>query len=395
MRFLIDWLWESESLSQNPQQFFEDVQQYNKRPPQSSIALTAAPDQPDSQPDDKVAEKPLADADVPARRSRPGCARMFFVFVLFLALAAGSIWYAIQEAQKLPDFYAQVLQSDEQMARAKGKEFERNLIQLRNSARRQTPWKIEFSQDQINGWLTSDLPEKFPESIPNQIKDPRAIIGENELKLAFKYEGTGLSGIIVVRAEVFCTEHPNEIAVRVIDVRSGFLPLPINPWIERVADSIRKAGIPMYWSNAGDSQVAVFTIPEHLSLRGDSQQVVVEAIELLPGKLIVAGRAEDSEPEKTDTEADPKPRQETEPEQDSEKNPSRHSRAGGKPAAADDPDTALDSRLRGNDAGIGKVLNRQFSASGTSASVDMKQTGISFSMFNQNLPFNLPDVIPE
>ncbi len=204
-------------------------------------------------------------------------------------LVAATTWYAIAEAQRIPDFYAQVLPAGHPQAKIDGQQFERNLIRLQNSARQRKPWRVEISQDQVNGWLANDLPQKFPNSIPRQVMEPRAVFDQNEVKLAFRYQTNGIEGIIVLTADVFCTDQQNEIAVEIKSVRAGIIPLPVGPWIDKVTDSLRQAGIPLFWTTTSDSPVAVFSIPEHLSVKGNNWQVVIEAIELSPEKLLIAG----------------------------------------------------------------------------------------------------------
>lgn len=242
--------------------------------------------------DMSVSNRDQADA---SPRSGCGCGKVLTLVVAFLMLFAAAIWYAIADAQRIPDFYAQVLDADHPQAKLDGQQFERNLIRLQNSARQRKPWKVEISQDQFNGWLAHDLVEKFPNSIPSEILEPRAVFELNEFKLAFRYRKNGLEGIIVVTADIFCTDQQNEIAVEIKGVRAGFIPLPVGPWIDKVTDTLAEAGIPLFWTTTSDSPIAVFSIPEHLSAKGNNRQAVIEAIELSSKKLLIAGTTIENE----------------------------------------------------------------------------------------------------
>lgn len=243
-----------------------------------------------------------AEKRLPQRGAGCGCGGWLMAAVFLLAAVAGLIWFAINQAQRIPEFYGRLLESETPAAAKQGREFERNLITLQNSARNHRPWRVDFTQDQINGWLAVDFPKKFPNSLPSQIKDPRAVLHQDELKLAFKYESTGITGVVVVTAEVFAIDQSNEIAVHVKDVRSGFIPLPANVWMERVSKAIRDAGVPFYWTNSDESPVAIFSIPDNLPVRGKGFRVAIEAINLLPEKLVIAGRREPIEPDLNDEE---------------------------------------------------------------------------------------------
>ena len=235
-------------------------------------------------------------AEVPVKRR--GCAfRLAVASISFLAFLALLIWITLASAQRVPKFYAKALQTDMERAKEDGREFERNLVKLQNTALRRLPWIVEITEDQVNGWFKSDLPEKFPESLPADIEDPRAVFTQDEIRIAFKYKVRNFVGVVVINATVFCTDKPNEIAVQLNSVKSGFLPLPVGPWLERVADSIRNAGIPVFWSQTSGVPVAIFTLPDQMTTTA-THHVNVEAIDLRPGKLVIAGNTTRTHDEK-------------------------------------------------------------------------------------------------
>ncbi len=218
-----------------------------------------------------------------------GCWLRFAILALAsLLILAAVIWLTLSSAKDVPEFYATALQTDMARAKEDGQIFERNLVQLQNTARRRAPWIVEITEDQVNGWFVSDLPEKFPESLPADIEDPRAVFTQDEIRIAFKYTVREFTGIVVISASTYCTEKPNEIALQLNSVKTGFIPLPIGPWLERVANSIRNAGIPVFWSQTSGTPIAIFTLPEHITTTA-THHVNVEAIDLRPGKLVIAG----------------------------------------------------------------------------------------------------------
>ena len=236
-----------------------------------------------------VATEDAPDSNAPLKQ-RSGFARFIRWTVLVLAVLAGIVWFAMYKAKQVPGFYADVLETDLASAHEDGQEFERNLVKLQNTAMSRHPWLVEITQDQVNGWFMTDLKEKFPDSLPANIKDPRAVFTEDQIRLAFKYSVKGVTGVVVIAAEVFCTDNPNEIAVQINEVKTGVIPLPVGPWLEQVADSIRRAGIPVFWSNTNDTPLAIFTLPERIT-SSHTRHVEVQAIDLQPGRLVIAGKS--------------------------------------------------------------------------------------------------------
>ena len=223
------------------------------------------------------------------RRGIPFFGVSVILLMVLLALMA-TVWLAAREAKKMPPSYQAVLHMDPQDAAIQGSKLEHNLVRLQNAAQSQQPWKVELTQEQINGWLVSDLPEKFPGSLPEQIRDPRVRIEEDELKFIFKFATEQLEGFVVVQTDIFCTDIENQAAIKITDVRSGFVPLPIGPWVKRVTDVFQKIGVPVTWASEDQDPVAIFTIPEFLSAKGVSQNAAIDTIQLQNGKLVVAGQ---------------------------------------------------------------------------------------------------------
>ena len=52
----------------------------------------------------------------------------------------------------------------------------RRVATLSNATRRDGPWEVTFTAEQINGWLAVGMVEDFPNALPLSIKDPRVVI---------------------------------------------------------------------------------------------------------------------------------------------------------------------------------------------------------------------------
>ncbi len=177
---------------------------------------------------EKTTEKP--DCKTPHKKRGCGCIGSCLGVLLLLILGIGlTVWLAFRSAQKVPEFYAQALEREPESAEFDGDQFEEKIVQLQRAASRRKPWKVEFTDDQINGWIVSDMPQKFPNALPKSINDPRVSFGSNEIKLAFKYNAGKLDGIVVATGDAFCTDQPNVVGLQIGSVKSGFVSLPIGP----------------------------------------------------------------------------------------------------------------------------------------------------------------------
>ena len=210
-------------------------------------------------------------------------------FVGVTAVAAGLVWCALDAAQKVPEFYAKALAMPLDLAARDGDQLEIQLSRVQRAARNQVPWKVEFTEAQINGWVVADMPNKFPAVLPKKMKEPRIHFQPRRAKLAFQFSANGVNGIVIAECDIFCTETPNQMALQIFSVKSGFISLPIGPWIDRLTQSAERAGIPILWAKKDGDPVALITLPDDLTTFGDDKMVIIQAIEVKSGSILIAG----------------------------------------------------------------------------------------------------------
>jgi hypothetical protein len=97
--------------------------------------------------------------------------------------------------------------------------------------------------------------------------------------------------VISLAAEVYLTDEPNEVAVRIREVRAGRLPLPLKGVLDRVTAQARDRNLPLRWTQHDADPVALIPIPvEHEQYRG--HQLLLDAVSLGDGSLLLTGHTE-------------------------------------------------------------------------------------------------------
>lgn len=214
------------------------------------------------------------------------------VVIVFVVVAAVSVWSAYQASQQVPDFYAEALAAPPAIQAAAGQELERQALKLNSQVRRPGRWEARFTQDQINGWLAVDLPTKFPGSLPRGVSDPRVDVSRDEIQLAVKWQQGNTSAVLSAAGEVYLTEESNEVAVRILAVRAGSLPVPLARFLDEIASRAASSGLPLAWTEVDGDPVAIIKLPlDREEFRG--KRLLVEELRLEEGELIVAGRTDD------------------------------------------------------------------------------------------------------
>ena len=180
---------------------------------------------------------------------------------ILLAIAALVLVGAYWGSKQVPEFYERALAAEPQRQAEAGEELERNVLELRNDVRQDGHWQAVFTDEQINGWLAVDLPEKFPRALPKQLKDPRVAIEPDLAQLAALYAGPQYSAVISLAVEIHLTDEPNVLAVRVHRARAGLLPVPLADWLDRVRLGAEQSGIPLRWVEQDGDPVALVSVP--------------------------------------------------------------------------------------------------------------------------------------
>lgn len=200
--------------------------------------------------------------------------------------------FVYRAAQAEPEFYQRALthSAPEQQERH-GNELEQQLFELHQEAVTSGRWQATFTEDRINGWLASDLPLKFPQVLPIGVKDPRVAINEDRIQAACRYESPRISTVISFELNVELSDEPNTVAVRVSQVRAGRVPIPLKPFLDRIAAVAQTTEIPFRWAETEGDPVAMITIPtQHKDYL--HREVHVETVEFREGEVSLSGHTE-------------------------------------------------------------------------------------------------------
>ncbi len=216
--------------------------------------------------------------------------KVLLVLVVVSAMAAGLLWLVYRSTQKEPTFYGQVAQQPKIQLEQDGDKFETAILELQNSAHQNGPWRSVIKDQEVNGWLEVDCPEKFPELIPRFAKNPRVQILDSQISLAFRYKSRRFNSIVLVVTDVFVVEETDEIAVRIKKARTGIVPLPIAAIADRVTDHLRKSGMSVTWTEMEGDPVALIRVPDEL-LTFDGQTIRIEAIDCQEHQIELIGRS--------------------------------------------------------------------------------------------------------
>jgi hypothetical protein len=215
-------------------------------------------------------------------------------FVVVGAVSA-SVFYGVWRAtQQVPEFYEVAIKKEPVRLAKQGEVLEQKVLELHNEVRHPGRWETTFTDEQINGWLAVDLPEKFPRALPKGVTEPRVAIQPEKAQVACRYQTTKVKTVFSMGVEISLTDEPNVVAVRIRKAQAGLMPIPLHQILQHATRYAHKSEVPLRWVQQDGDPVALVTVPsEHEDFV--HHKIRIETVELREGSVYLAGRTEDSE----------------------------------------------------------------------------------------------------
>jgi hypothetical protein len=162
------------------------------------------------------------------------------------------------------------------------------VLDLHNDLQRSQRWELSVRDEQINGWIASDLQAKFPGTLPSDIQQPRVVFQEGKVLIGCRLRTAITTTVLSLVLEPYLTEEPQQIAIRLIRLRAGRLPLPMKQTLQRVSAGAAQAGLTLQWTQDNGHPVALLRLPKDQAT--PPRSVAVESLQVENGQLLVRGR---------------------------------------------------------------------------------------------------------
>jgi hypothetical protein len=209
--------------------------------------------------------------------------------LILIGIAAAVLGGAYEAMRQVRPFYEQALSLDPGTLTEGGRELESRASALYSDSRKAGQWRAVFTADQINGWLATQLIEGGARTLPKGLDMPRVAIGNETITLGFRARHGGVDTVVSADASAMVTES-GEIAIRLISVQAGALPLPVLQVADEISKACQALRLPIRWTQENGEPVALVDVhDESSSSRG---RMSIDAIELRDGSLYVAGHTE-------------------------------------------------------------------------------------------------------
>lgn len=190
-----------------------------------------------------------------------------------------------------PDYYRQLaIPAGVERKQASG-ECQGRVVELMNSITNDDPtWSAAFTQEQINSYFQEDFVRSggLTTLAEEGISDPRVSIEPDRLRIAFRYGKGFWKSVVSVDVKLWLTaEEPNVIALELLDLRSGELPIPARTLLDYITEAAHQLNIEVTWYRHNGHPVAL------MRLQADQVRptVQLQRIQLQAGRIYLAGRS--------------------------------------------------------------------------------------------------------
>ena len=219
--------------------------------------------------------------------------RLFVTFVLMAAAAGIGAYSLFRAAQQVPEFYSAALEMPPTVAEKACDQFSDQAFALANDVEKEGSWSALFTDEQINGWLATDLVEKHPLLLPPNFAHPRVKLLADHAQVGVRYTVSGVETVAWMDVDARMTD-THEIALRFRDIRAGAVPLPLATILDAVTTGAKELNLPLRWTSMDDDPTAVIGLPHSIK---HGLRYELTKLKIAEGKLFVSGQTLKAEPE--------------------------------------------------------------------------------------------------
>lgn len=154
-------------------------------------------------------------------------------------------------------------------------------------------WYETFTADQINSYFEEDFLRLKPFQLPPGLHSPRVMINPNHFQLAFRLGHGFWSTVITVDLNLWLVvKETNVIAVEVLGVHAGDLPISVQSFLEDVAEKARNINAEVTWYRNEGHPVALIKFQADQ----DHPTFLLQRLELQDGRIVIAGKSNEAAP---------------------------------------------------------------------------------------------------
>jgi len=118
----------------------------------------------------------------------------------------------------------------------------------------------------------------------------------NELTIACRCSYKDLQGILIGKFDLFCTDQPDQIAIRIGSIKLGVVPFPVTQFADAITESLQKSGYESSWSTKDGDPLLLVNVPDDHLVIEEYYRIQVKSFDILDKAIFVTGETVEARP---------------------------------------------------------------------------------------------------
>jgi len=148
-----------------------------------------------------------------------------------------------------------------------------------------------LTQEQINGWLATQLKGNSRVSLPAGIESPRLILGTKRQTVYFTIVGSKFRSAISIQLSCKLAAEPNAVELKIESIHAGSLPIRLKRVFDEIESAMERSGVDFKWKPGTDRTVAIVRIPSRVRVKRERELQITD-LEFQSGSVRVTAEVD-------------------------------------------------------------------------------------------------------
>lgn len=220
--------------------------------------------------------------------------RILLLFIVLLLVGVGSIYYVLSYVPPKYEKLVKAQAAEPEKVAEDSDRMVRRSTELVNNLNLEGRWQTTFSQDEINGWLAVDLPQKHAREMPKDFSKPRVLIEPSGITLFAIYEKYPIDVVATVKLKPELLQ-PNILRITLTDVKAGSYSFPLTMLKDQIASEIAKnkdSDVKVTWQHVDGNPAALFSWNGEVENERGRKRTL-DQLAIRDGQIYLSGTTED------------------------------------------------------------------------------------------------------
>lgn len=202
--------------------------------------------------------------------------KVFYILLGFGALVVVAALYLMSLIQAVPVIYEKELKHPLSTYDEPLQQFLEVVDDIKTNLHLGDDLDCEVTQEQLNGWLATQLKGNSRVSVPSGIESPRVILEGKSQTIYFTIVRPRFHSVISLKLETRLADQPNAIELKIQSVHAGSLPIRLKRVFDEIESAMTRSGVNFKWKAGTERTVAIIHIPTKVRIKRERELLITE-----------------------------------------------------------------------------------------------------------------------